>query len=91
MNEVDFRQACIDEGYGEAPPLIFEPNQSNGMHTHEFSAFLFVQEGAFTVILETGEKTYAANASCKVSAGTPHAERTGQEGASVLVGRKASS
>ena len=90
MNEADFRQACIDEGYGEARPLVFVPNQNNGMHTHDFSAYLFVQEGAFTVIRETGEKTYVANTFCKVPAGTLHAERIGQEGASVLVGRKAS-
>ena len=89
MNEPDFRQACVDEGYGEAEPLTCEPNHSNDMHEHEFSAYLFVQKGAFTVITETGEKTHGPGDTCKVSAGTLHAERVGSKGASVLVGRKA--
>ena len=58
--------------------------------THfEFSAFLFVKEGEFTVVRETGEKTHGPGDTCKVDAGTLHSERIGADGASVLVGRKA--
>ncbi len=88
MEEAQFRKACVDEGYGEAEPLTCKPGQTNDMHTHDFSAFLFVKEGEFTVVRESGPVTHGPGDTCKVDAGTLHAERIGAEGANVLVGRK---
>ena len=88
MDEAQFKQACLNEGYGEAEPLACEPGHSNDMHTHDFSAFLFVREGEFTVVRETGKKTHLPGDTCKVDSGTLHSERIGANGASVLVGRK---
>ena len=41
------------------------------------------------MVRENGEKTHGPGDTCKVDAGTLHAEKIGADGASVLVGRKA--
>ena len=88
MDQAQFKQACIDEGYSGAEPLEFEPNLRCDMHTHEFSAYAMVVSGEFTVVRESGSTTHKPGETCKVDAGTLHAEQTGAEGATVLIGKK---
>ncbi|NKB56389.1 MAG: hypothetical protein GKS00_08640 [Alphaproteobacteria bacterium] len=88
MNEAEFKQACLDEGYGVAEPFECEPNHSNDMHTHEFSAFAMVTRGEFTIVREDGQVTHKLGEKWKVPAGTLHSERAGADGAALLVGRK---
>ncbi len=88
MDEAQFRQQCLAEGYGEAAPLEFEPNLKMDMHTHDFSAYAMVVRGEFTVVRESGSTTHRSGETCKVDAGTLHAEQTGADGATVLIGKK---
>jgi quercetin dioxygenase-like cupin family protein len=88
MNEAEFKQACLDQGYGAAEALECEPNMTGDMHTHEFSAFAMVTRGEFTVMLENGPVTHKPGEVCKVDAGTLHAEQSGADGATLLVGKK---
>ncbi len=88
MNEAQFRQQLQEQGYGEAQPLEFEPNFVKDMHTHDFSAFAFVLSGEFTLVTEDGSVTHQPGEACKLAAGTRHAERTGPDGAKILIGKK---
>ena len=58
------------------------------MHTHDFTACLFVSRGDLTLIRAEGSETFRAGDVCSLAAGIEHAERFGPEGASLLVGRK---
>ena len=88
MNEADFRQALKEQGYGEATPVELEPDFSNDMHTHDFSAFLLVQSGEFTLVTEEGSVTHGPGETCQLAAGRHHCERTGAQGVRFLLGRK---
>ena len=88
MNEAQFRGQLQDQGYGEARPLEFEPNSVNDMHTHDFSAFVLVVSGEFTLITEDGSVTHQPGETCKLAAGTLHCEQIGETGATILIGKK---
>ena len=88
MNEAQFRQQLQEQGYGEAQSLEYEPNMVNDRHTHDFSAFVFVLSGEFTLVTEDGSVTHQPGESCKLAAGTLHSEQTGVSGATLLIGKK---
>ena len=88
MNETEFSQQLEAEGYGLGTVVSKEPNHSVDMHTHDFSAYLMVQSGIFTLVTESGSTNYPPGDTCKVDAGSLHAEQTGPEGATFLIGKK---
>ncbi len=88
MNEAQFKQQLQEQGYGEAQSLDFEENFVNDMHTHDFSAFVLVVGGAFTLVTEGGSATHQPGEACKLAAGTLHSEQTGASGATILIGKK---
>ncbi len=88
MDEAQFRQQLQEQGYGEAQALEFEPNSVKDMHTHDFSAFVLVLSGEFTLVTEDGPVTHQPGEACKLAAGTLHCEQTGASGATILIGKK---
>ena len=88
MNEVQFRGQLREQGYGEARSLEFEPNSVNDMHSHDFSAFVLVVSGEFTLVTEDGSVTHQPGETCKLAAGTLHSEQIGETGATILLGKK---
>ena len=88
MDEAQFRQQLQEQGYGEAQALEFEPNSAKDMHTHDFSAFVLVLSGAFTLVTEDDSVTHQPGETCKLAAGTLHSEQTGASGATILIGKK---
>jgi quercetin dioxygenase-like cupin family protein len=88
MNEAQFRQRLHEQGYGEAQVVEFEPNTAREMHTHDFSAFVLVTSGAFTLVTEDDSVTHQPGEACTLAAGTLHSEQTGAEGATILLGKK---
>ena len=88
MNEAQFKQQLEEQGYSEAQSIDYEPNMANDMHTHDFSAFVLVLSGEFTLVTEGGSATHQPGESCKLAAGTLHSEQTGASGASLLIGKK---
>ncbi len=87
MNEAQFRDQLQEQGYGEPRSLDFEPNSVNDMHTHDFSAFVLVVSGAFTLVTEQGSATHRPGETCKLAAGTLHSEQMGDAGATILIGK----
>ncbi len=88
MNEAQFRQQLQEQGYGEAQALEFEPNSVKDMHTHDFSAFVLVLSGAFTLVTEDDSVTHQPGETCKLAAGTLHSEQAGASGVTILIGKK---
>tara|TARA_R110002111_G_scaffold120201_1_gene183275 strand:+ start:102 stop:368 length:267 start_codon:yes stop_codon:yes gene_type:complete len=88
MNQNQFHDYLASNAYGPAKSVNYQPNTSNEMHTHEFSACLLIVEGALTLTTETGSVTHRPGDTCEVSAGTLHSEKTGVEGVTFLAGRK---
>ncbi len=88
MNEAQFREQLQEQGYGEARSLEFEPNSVNDMHTHDFSAFVLVLSGEFTLVTADGSVTHQPGETCKLAAGTLHSEQMGETGATILIGKK---
>ena len=88
MDEAQFRRQLQEQGYSEAKLLEFEPNSVKDMHTHDFSAFVLVLGGEFTLVTEDGSVTHQPGEACKLAAGTLHSERSGASGATILIGKK---
>ncbi len=88
MNPTQFKQELQEQGYRAAQTVEFEPNMANDMHSHDFSAFVLVVSGEFTLATEDGSVTHLPGEVCKLSAGTRHSERTGASGATILIGKK---
>ena len=88
MNEGQFKKELRERGYGEAQIREYEPNLDKPMHTHDVSAMALVISGEFTLALEGESRTYAPGEWCELPAGTVHTERTGPDGATVLLAYK---
>jgi quercetin dioxygenase-like cupin family protein len=90
VTEAEFRAGLRRDGFDDEIRISkYEPCVEGGsLHAHEFSARLFVLEGAFTVRYEDGPQTYSAGQCCQLDAGTMHTECTGEAGARVLAGLK---
>ena len=88
MNEAQFRQQLQEQGYSEAQSIEYEANLANDMHTHDFTAFVFVLGGEFTLVTENGSVTHQPGEACTLAAGTLHSEQTGASGAVILIGKK---
>lgn len=88
MTEAEFAQQLETEGYSVATVIKIEPGMSNDMHTHDFSAFVMVQSGTFTLVTEDASVTHQPGETCKLSAGILHCEQAGAEGATILIGKK---
>lgn len=88
MDEAQFRQRLLGQGYAEAQSLEYEPNSANDMHTHDFSVLALVLSGAFTLVTEDGSVTHQPGEACTLAAGTLHSEQTGASGATLLIGKK---
>ncbi len=88
MTESDFRTRLAEHGYGDERVLHYDPDHTPDLHTHEFSAMGMVTKGALTIVLVDGSTTYGVGESYEVPAGTVHAEHTGDEPATALLGLK---
>lgn len=88
MNEDQFRKQLRERSYDDAQIKEFEPNLDKEMHTHDLSAMAFVMSGEFTLALESESTSYAPGEWCELPAGTVHTERTGPNGATVLLACK---
>ena len=82
-----FETEAIAAGCGEALVREWQPNAVLATHTHPFDAEAIVVRGEMW--LTTGDRTWhlTPGSTFRLSAGTPHSERYGLEGATFWVGR----
>lgn len=88
MTEEQFRQTMQDKGYANPEVKEYQPHVDEPMHTHEVSVMALVLDGEITLVLEDGATTYAAGEWCELPANTLHTERTGSQGATILLAHK---
>lgn len=88
MTENDFRKLCEQKGYSDVKVKDFEPHLYDPAHTHERAIMGMVIDGKITLEWETGATTYGVGDVCEFEAGTVHAEKTDEEGATLILGFK---
>ena len=88
LTEDEFRAHCNDKGYVDIRIKDYEPDMYDPMHTHDRSIIAMVLDGRITLEWEEGATTYAPGDVCELEAGTLHAEKTGAEGARLILGFK---
>lgn len=88
MDEPRFRQQLQERGYSEPEFKEYPPHTDGDMHTHAFSVMLLVLDGEFILAHEDGSTSYKPGESFELPAGVVHVERTGAEGARVILARK---
>ena len=88
MEEDEFRRRLSERGYAEPEVKAYAPGTDGPMHAHEFAVSLLVLDGEFTLARPDGTTTYRPGECCDLPAGAMHTERTGTEGARVLLGKK---
>jgi quercetin dioxygenase-like cupin family protein len=88
MERTAFESELHRDGYAEVMDRRMEPEAFNPEHSHEFDAHLLVLEGAMTIAVEGGERTYRAGDTFTMAAGCRHSERSGPEGVRYLAGRR---
>ena len=86
--EADFRAQATAQGFPEPMPAPRAALLNNDTHTHDFTAFIIVLDGEFTVTTDAGATTYGPGETFTIVAGTPHAERAGSAGANLLIARR---
>jgi len=85
---VNFKYQLRNQGYSKAETQVFEDNFSCKIHSHEFSVFAFVEEGEFILRTNLKSEVFHPGETCKVIAGTLHAEGSGSTGAKIVFGKK---
>ena len=85
MTEDEFRALAVDEGYVNFRSVRYEPGNRPELHAHDVSAKVLLLEGTFAMGYADDEMTLGVGDTCEVPAGTLHSERTGAEGATVLL------
>ena len=88
MQESEFRLQLQKLGYAEPMAREYEANLSGKLHTHEFSAMLLVIRGSFSLAMENESISLSPGDVYEVPAGVQHDERTGPDGATVLLAKK---
>lgn len=88
MQEQEFRAQAKADGYDEPIEKTWEANLKLDMHTHDFSAMLYILEGEFIIVREDSRTSYGPGEHCQLDAGIRHTETTGDSGARGLVSRK---
>lgn len=89
MNEDQFRQRALEQGYGDLQAKDYVPNNDGALHTHDFSVMLLVVEGQFTLGFEDGSTSFQPGQLCELAANVRHTERAGPVGAKVLLAKRA--
>lgn len=88
MNEEQFRQRAQEQGYRDLQAKDYAPDKDGPLHAHEFSVMLLVVAGQFRLAFENGTTEYRPGEVCELAANVMHTERTGPEGAKVLLAKR---
>lgn len=88
MQESEFRGRLEKLGYGEPRLREYAPDTSGELHAHEFAAMLLVVRGRFSLAFEDQTIDLSPGDVHEVPAGRLHDERTGADGAAVLLAKK---
>jgi hypothetical protein len=88
MSELQFLERARELGYGDCQFKSYPANMDGPLHTHDFAVILLVVSGEFALATENGSTAHLPGECCELAAGVVHAERTGADGAKVLLGKR---
>ncbi|MBV8165180.1 MAG: cupin domain-containing protein [Alphaproteobacteria bacterium] len=88
MTRDDYEAHLKRHGYEPAMERTKPAGATDGRHTHEFDACLYMLAGEYTLGYDDGERTYRPGDMFEVPRGTPHAETVGATEIRYLVGRR---
>ena len=88
MDEATFRQRAQALGYHDFAYKDYAPQLDGPLHTHDFSVMLLVVSGSFSLVLEDHTTDYVPGGFCELAAQVRHTERSGAQGARVLLAKK---
>ena len=87
MNIEAFHESLLQDGF-----TVFEravtPNSSLEVHDHDWEVKALITAGSFYVHTKAEQKTYREGEVFTLTAHEPHTEGAGEDGASLLIGRK---
>jgi quercetin dioxygenase-like cupin family protein len=87
MNTEAFREALLKDGFTVVERSV-APNSSLEEHDHAWEVKAMITAGSFYVHTEAEKKTYAEGEVFTLTANESHTEGAGENGASLLIGRK---
>lgn len=82
-----FTAQAMDEGFDEILVREWAPGQVLDTHTHAFAVSAHVARGEFWLTVDGNTRHLPAGASFRLARDVPHAERYGDQGATVWVAR----
>jgi len=88
MNQEQFKQGLIEEGFQD---LVIVEREADGyldMHTHPFEAKALILEGSIVIQVDDETLSFAVGDVFHLGHAKPHTERYGPTGVEYLVGRK---
>lgn len=88
MTREEYEAHLARHGYSAAMERTKPAGDTDGRHTHEFDACLFMLAGEYTLTFDDGVRTFRAGDMCEVPRGTPHGEKVGATEIHYLVGRR---
>ena len=87
MNTEAFREALLKDGFTVVERSV-APNSRLEEHDHAWEVKAMITAGSFYVHTEAEQKTYSEGEVFTLTANEPHTEGAGENGASLLIGRK---
>jgi len=82
-----FTAQAMDEGFDEIVVREWAPDLEIDTHIHAFAVSAHVARGEFWLTVDGNTRHLPEGASFRLARGVPHAERYGQQGATVWVAR----
>ena len=87
MNIEAFRESLLQDGFTVVERAV-APNSSLETHDQDWEVKAMITAGSFCVHTKVEQKTYREGEVFTLTANEPHTEGAGEDGASLLIGRK---
>ena len=87
MNIKAFHETLLKDGFTVVECEV-APNSSLETHDHDWEVIALITAGSFYVHTKAEQKTYREGEVFTLTANEPHTEGAGEDGASLLIGRK---
>ncbi|MGH8596850.1 MAG: cupin domain-containing protein [Gammaproteobacteria bacterium] len=87
MDEETFTAQTLTAGCAEVCRVQYKPHHATTEHTHEFTAHGLILSGEFTLTTRDRARVMHQGDAFSLTAGTPHFETVGPDGAELSAGR----
>lgn len=88
MNEAEFRETLMAEGFPEPVRVERDATYALDFHQHPFEAYALILGGEFTIEVDGVKSVYKEGQTFRLPPHCPHREFAGAGGVTYLSGRK---